>query len=459
VTPANSVTCTLTGTLAAGTSAPVLSVTANVLGAVGDKCLNDASGNFADPYQFWTGLAAGIDAQDPSVVCQLPTILEGYDKGAAAQPASLSLPAGGSGSSLVSEVIYVVSAGANPNIIHTWTATATGNVKVAWVGHTPPGASDVITWTTVGYHNGDEVTVSQGLNVYCTGDSGGTVNLSLAMLAGNNPAPSPTQIKVNCETGSQVKSPASANLWLCEGVNCRDVNGPLQGRGQLVINENVSGISGDPLGAGAFEFQVKFDHKIFDIVATETNWLWATGRVKPAGACAMTIINENSIMFACVSKNANPPAITYGNAAAGTIAKLTLTPEIDMKYRLTPGQQNGVVRTILDENCEIADIWGDPIGGALPGGLLPVCGNTTITIRILEGDLNLDCAVNVVDDQAIAYRYGASFGNLLYDPWFDLEPALKDFDIDIKDLQKVFGRNGSNCSSPIPAQDPLSPPS
>ena len=67
-------------------------------------------------------------------------------------------------------------------------------------------------------------------------------------------------------------------------------------------------------------------------------------------------------------------------------------------------------------------------------------------MRILEGDLNLDCAVNVLDEQAISFRYGATFGNLLYDPWYDLEPALKDYDIDIKDLQKVWGREGSTCS-------------
>jgi hypothetical protein len=45
---------------------------------------------------------------------------------------------------------------------------------------------------------------------------------------------------------------------------------------------------------------------------------------------------------------------------------------------------------------------------------------------------------------------------LTYDPFFDLEPNTTptDFDIDIKDLQFVFGRNGSNCIDPIPDQDP-----
>ena len=68
-----------------------------------------------------------------------------------------------------------------------------------------------------------------------------------------------------------------------------------------------------------------------------------------------------------------------------------------------------------------------------------------ITVRILEGDLNLDGVVNVLDEGLIAYRYGATFGSLLYSPWYDLQPNLKDYDIDIKDLQKVWGRQGSVC--------------
>jgi hypothetical protein len=141
-----------------------------------------------------------------------------------------------------------------------------------------------------------------------------------------------------------------------------------------------------------------------------------------------------------------------------------------MKSRLHPGQENGVVRRILDENCEAADIFGDPLAdaqgtplpGIVTGGLIEDCDDVSVTVRILEGDLDLDCDVDVSDDQAIAFRYGAFFGSLRYDPWFDMEPALKDFDIDIKDLQKVFGRNGSECSQSgmpadgtIPAQPPV----
>ena len=271
-----------------------------------------------------------------------------------------------------------------------------------------------------------------------------------------------------------VKDPDLANLWLC------DAPWPAcaaEGAGHLTIDEFVDlGSPKDPEGVGAFEVQIKFDHKIFDIVAEATGWLYSTGRIPGPlgiGGCAMTIVNENSILLGCVSKD-NPatPEIDLGVNVDGVAATLAVTPESDLRYRLTPGQNNGVVRTILDENCELADIFGDPLSkgvdelgrpillpGIVTGGLVAVCGDATITVRILEGDLNLDCTVDVTDDQAIAYRYGAFFGNLLYDPWYDLEPALKDFDVDIKDLQKVFGRNGSTCLSPIPSyQTPQLPP-
>jgi hypothetical protein len=269
-----------------------------------------------------------------------------------------------------------------------------------------------------------------------------------------------------------------ANLWLCEGGTCT-----LNGEGELVILERVLGVANDPDGVGAYEFQLKFDHKVFDIQIEDAGWLGSTGR---SVECDMTIITENDIRFGCVSYDPTPGdgSIPPGPTTDGVAAIVKVKPEPDLRYRLTPGQENGVVRTLLDENCELADIYGDPLEmdgwadddvdndgdtvvdefgeglapGVLPGGLIAVCADVTITARILEGDLNLNCEVDVVDDQMIAYRYGASFANLLYDPWYDLEPALKDSDVDIKDLQKVFGRNGSTCQAPIPEDQRPSPP-
>jgi len=227
----------------------------------------------------------------------------------------------------------------------------------------------------------------------------------------------------------------------------------------LTVYELVTNAGNDPDGVGAYEFQLKFDHKIFDITIEDSSWL-SNGWTRTVN-CTMTIISENDIRFGCVSSGPVP-----GQTADGTAAIITVCPEPDLVNRLTPGQENGVFRMLLDENCELADVLGDPLRietgqlapGVLPGGLLAVCSDMAITVRILEADLDLDCVVGLYDTQKIAFRYGAFFGNLLYDPWYDLEPALKDFDIDIKDLQKVFGRFGSTCAVPIPPQDPLPPP-
>jgi uncharacterized repeat protein (TIGR01451 family) len=377
-----------------------------------------------------------------------PVILEGYDKGASAEPGTLWLAPGVDHLiSTVSEVIYVVDAGANPNIVHTWTATPSNDsLQVAWQPNpwAAPGDPDVYSWTSTGHTDGEEFTTTLPLWVRCVGDGGGTVNIDLGMMAGNDPEDSLTSLKVNCETGQLVKEPSGPiNLWLCKGPNCSDVNGPINGFGQLTIDENVSGITGT---AGAFEFDVSFDSRIWGatgVVVTPTDWL---GTIPPVD-CSMTIVNENDIKVACANG---------AGSGAGTIATIALTPNPDLLTQmiLTPGQDNGIVTSISDNGCEVADTLGDPIQGSLPSGLLQGCNAVSITVRVLEADLNLDCRVNVLDEQAIAYRYGASFGMLLYSPWYDLQPALKDNDIDIKDVQKVFGRDGSTCANPIPAQPP-----
>jgi hypothetical protein len=137
---------------------------------------------------------------------------------------------------------------------------------------------------------------------------------------------------------------------------------------------------------------------------------------------------------------------------------IRVTPDPDMFLRLRPTKDNGVVSTLIDENCEVADIYAsEPWPFTLPGGLTEDCTDLTVTVRMLEGDVNLDCEVNVLDMMSVAGRYGSSFGLLLYDKFYDLEPKLTDFDIDIKDVQFVFGRDGSKCQAPIPNQPPELP--
>jgi len=63
-------------------------------------------------------------------------------------------------------------------------------------------------------------------------------------------------------------------------------------------------------------------------------------------------------------------------------------------------------------------------------------------------DFNGDDEIGISDMQAISFRYGAFFGSWRYQTQFDLDPfPTIDYDIDIKDLQTLFGRAGSTCPS------------
>jgi hypothetical protein len=120
---------------------------------------------------------------------------------------------------------------------------------------------------------------------------------------------------------------------------------------------------------------------------------------------------------------------------------------------------NTFLTTIGDQSCKVKDIFGNALPGASSDGTTPQCAGTTVAVHMLEGDLNNDCRVDVADDQSIAFRYGSVAGYPDIYPWyssyFDLEPWVGegaqdgDGDIDIKDLQFVFGRNYSTCSNPI----------
>ncbi len=60
---------------------------------------------------------------------------------------------------------------------------------------------------------------------------------------------------------------------------------------------------------------------------------------------------------------------------------------------------------------------------------------------------------------AIAFRWGVAKGSLIYNDFMNLEPSgpQQDDDIDINDLQFVFGRFGSTCGDPHPPQLPVNP--
>ena len=144
---------------------------------------------------------------------------------------------------------------------------------------------------------------------------------------------------------------------------------------------------------------------------------------------------------------------------------------------MRPSRGNGITTHIVDENCKILDAAGSQIQGSLPNGYTSTCADAELRLRILEGDLDMDCDVDVVDDQAIAWRFGSVPGvpyhNLdgesgeLYEEWYDAGGEWPDGEIDIIDEQYVFSRNWSTCQNPIPdyqalpqqAPPPPAPPS
>lgn len=267
-----------------------------------------------------------------------------------------------------------------------------------------------------------------------------------------------------------------ANLWICETGPCA---GP--GEGSLIVFERAINVTtgdqnGDTVadGLGAYEFDVEYNNlaiasvnpcdvvfgpsgagaargPVDELNSSDNPYCFPDPGAASNGSCAFSIIFENVIHFGCATNGPLPP----GPTGEFDLATLNLIPHEDLLDDLFPGNDNGVVTIIKDNGCELVDVFGHPVPGSVNGGLTPICTNLHVTIRILEGDVDLDCDVDLSDQQKIAFRYGAFFGSTLYLTWFDLEPNLHDLDIDIKDLQKVFGRDGSNCQEPIPLQPPV----
>ena len=70
---------------------------------------------------------------------------------------------------------------------------------------------------------------------------------------------------------------------------------------------------------------------------------------------------------------------------------------------------------------------------------------TDVAIRIiaaLEGDVNCDCVVDIVDIMLVSSRWGCECGSERYDPRYDLDG---DCDIDVVDVMLVTARWGNTC--------------
>jgi hypothetical protein len=209
------------------------------------------------------------------------------------------------------------------------------------------------------------------------------------------------------------------------------------GDGTLTISEEVSDIPTDT-GLGAFSIGFFYPKNLVQVTVEEGPFLSSTGRI----TSCFTRQGESFMQFHCLSTGSSP-----GPTGSGILAYIDVRPRTGLIRSPTVG--NGAL-AILDDQAwatALVNVLGDPIQ-------VSRVGDAAVVIQALEGDLNLDCVVNVLDEQAISFRYYAHEGSLFYDPWYDLEPMLGDMDIDIKDLQFVFGRYGWRCEGPGPTPTP-----
>ncbi len=229
-------------------------------------------------------------------------------------------------------------------------------------------------------------------------------------------------------------SPSSANLWQCSGgpTDCTH-----DGEGKLVLADEVANV---PAGTqvGGFEFTVYYDRNVVSASASEGPFLASTGRQTQ---CRQDQ-TESSLSIACTSTGSQP-----GPTGPGVLAYLTLTPTVTIR----PTLGNGMLTNVTQSGAELSDVLRNPI-------LIDQVSGSTILVRALEGDVNKDCQVNVIDEQAGSGRYGSSLGQWPYNIWFDLEPATGDYDIDIKDLQFVSGRYQRTCAGSVPTPTPTPTP-
>ena len=197
----------------------------------------------------------------------------------------------------------------------------------------------------------------------------------------------------------------------------------------------------------AFEFEIHYDNKKICIDLTE-GAAWAI----PGAFC----IVEDSDSKPELEGVARIGCVTTGKGnnidELDPLALIEIYPQPEIYTQAKPNQDNGVVVQVSNVNCDLSDEQGH----AIP---IAACDDIAITFRYLEGDVDPDCVVDAADAQAIAFRWGVNKGSLIYNEFMNLEPsgAQSDDDIDVNDLQFVFGRFGSTCDDPHPAQVPVNP--
>jgi hypothetical protein len=332
--------------------------------------------------------------------------------------------------------------------------TCTANMNLGPVSPpTPPESasnivySNTINCTNVGTH---DVTV----NVSFIRENGTAVPASKST---NNSVT--RQLTCNPLTPPIQKLPPLSNLFLTNQpgpkippVNCQ--TGTDDAILQEVVGLPIATL--DPKGSGeeqelaAFEFQVRYDEKLV-CVNLEPGPAWVA-----AGASCLIFDKDvdqtaGISLMTCFTDKGSAP----GDAGLH-LANIIIKPQPELYSMIRPNQENGVVAQVLNQDCNLADA----IGHGIP---FFSCEDADVTIRYLEGDVDANCEVDVRDGQALAFRWNAELGNLLYNEFYDLMPSVDgsglplngDGKISVKDIQFVFGRMGSTCDTPNPSQPPI----
>ena len=156
-----------------------------------------------------------------------------------------------------------------------------------------------------------------------------------------------------------------------------------------------------------------------------------------AQPCTITpSADKQSVKAFCATKKANLGGLSTG----GQINMFNITVSGDpILWSLIYGtQDNGTLVQVLALGCNLTDQLGHPIPKSK-------CPDADITFRQLEGDVNRDCVVDIIDQQLLAFRWGIGISSTLFSQDYDLvNTGLPE--INIKDVQFVFGRSGSTCS-------------
>ena len=288
-----------------------------------------------------------------------------------------------------------------------------------------------------------------------------------AVFTGEDKEPVPAlevaTIRVNCPSTNprMSKIPALQNVFLTrQGAkippgSCLATKGTTANVGELaeVLSQEIEAL--DPKDPSltqqlaAFEFDVHYDSTK---VCVDIN----VGAAFEAAGAVCIIEDDQPDSKPQLEGVARIGCVTIGkghdidNLVA--LASVDVYPQPEIYSQAKPNQDNGVVVQISNVNCDLSDEQGHAIK-------IFACDDADITFRYLEGDVEPDCVVDAMDAQAIAFRWGVEKGSLIYKDFMNLEPSSQqqDNDIDINDLQFVFGRFGSTCEDPHPPQLPVNP--